>query len=70
MIPINTLHDLVAEVQALQEQQEQLMTEIHQLRREKQVPMEPKVLPNLPKQPEKSTQETMNPALVYFLLRK
>ena len=40
MIPINTLHDLVAEVQALQEQQERLMTEIHQLRREKQVPME------------------------------
>ena len=70
MIPINTLHDLVAEVQALQEQQERLMTEIHQLRREKQVPMEPKVLPKLPKQPEKSTQETMAPALVYFLLRK
>ena len=70
MIPINTLHDLVAEVQALQEQQERLMTEIHQLRREKQVPIEPKVLPNLPKQPEQSTQETMDPALVYFLLRK
>ena len=70
MIPINTLHDVVAEVQALQEQQERLMTEIHQLRREKQVPMEPKVLPKLPKQPEKSTQETMDPALVYFLLRK
>ena len=70
MIPINTLHDLVAEVQALQEQQERLMTEIHQLRREKQVPIEPKVLPKLPKQPEKSTQETMDPALVYFLLRK
>ena len=70
MIPINTLHDLVAEVQALQEQQERLMTEIHQLRREKQVPMEPKVLPNLPKQLEKSTQETIDPALAYFLLRK
>ena len=70
MIPINTLHDLVAEVQALQEQQERLMTEIHQLRREKQVPIEPKVLPKLPKQPEQSTQETMDPALVYFLLRK
>ena len=70
MIPINTLHDLVAEVQALQEQQERLMAEIHQLRREKQAPIEPKVLPNLPKQPEKSTQETVDPALVYFLLRK
>ena len=70
MIPINTLHDLVAEVQALQEQQERLMTEIRQLRSEKQVPIEPKVLPKLPKQPEKSTQETMDPALVYFLLRK
>ena len=70
MIPINTLHDLVAEVQALQEQQEQLMAEIHQLRREKQALVEPKVLPKLPKQPEKSTQETMDPALVYFLLRK
>lgn len=70
MIPINTLHDLVAEVQALQEQQEQLMTEIRQLRSEKQALVEPKVLPNLPKQPEKSTQETMDPALVYFLLRK
>ena len=70
MIPINTLHDLVAEVQALQEQQEQLMAEIHQLRREKQAQVEPKVLPNLPKQPEKSTQETIDPALAYFLLRK
>ena len=70
MIPINTLHDLVAEVQALQEQQEQLMTEICQLKREKQVLVEPKVLPNLPKQPEQSAQETMDPALVYFLLRK
>lgn len=70
MIPINTLHDLVAEVQALQEQQEKLMTEIRQLRSEKQALVEPKVLPNLPKQPEKSTQETMDPALVYFLLRK
>ena len=70
MIPINTLHDLVAEVQALQEQQEQLMAEIHQLRREKQALVEPKVLPKLPKQPEQSTQETVNPALAYFLLRK
>ena len=70
MIPINTLHDLVAEVQALQEQQEQLMAEIHQLKREKQAPVEPKVLPKLPKQPEQSAQETINPALAYFLLRK
>ena len=70
MIPINTLDDLVAEVQVLQEQQEQLMAEIHQLRREKQALVEPKVLPNLPKQPEQSTQETINPALAYFLLRK
>ena len=70
MIPINTLHDLVAEVQALQEQQERLMTEIRQLRSEKQAPIEPKVLPKLPKQQEKSTQETMDPALVYLLLRK
>ena len=70
MIPINTLHDLVAEVQALQEQQERLMTEIHQLRSEKQAPVEPKVLPKLPKQQEKSAQETINPALAYFLLRK
>ena len=70
MIPINTLHDLVAEVQALQEQQERLMTEIRQLRSEKQAPVEPKVLPKLSKQPEQSAQETINPALAYFLLRK
>ena len=70
MIPINTLHDLVAEVQALQEQQERLMTEIRQLRSEKQALVEPKVLPKLPKQPEQSAQETINPALAYFLLRK
>lgn len=67
MIAINTIHDLVAEVQALQEEQERLMAEMQKLRSEKQVSIETKVLP---KQLEQPKQETVDSFLAYFLLRK
>ena len=68
MIPINTLHDLVVEVQALQEEQERLIAEIQKLKnKEQQAPLKPKILPKQPTQPK---QETTDPLLAYFILRK